>query len=114
MNPKAYAEAWHSLAVGMFYRAQSEANPAVYLHWEHLPLATKLHWQAKAKRALAPTLGLLAALQSACSVVEVQAAAAETYAATRDREANLGLAAELRRNAQAYREAIAKAVSDCA
>lgn len=47
-----YNELWHTLAVGMFYRDQSAADPKVYYHWEQQPLALKLHYQAKAKKAL--------------------------------------------------------------
>jgi hypothetical protein len=44
---------WHDIAVGMFYREQSAANPAIFYHWEQQSLAAKLHYQAKAKKALA-------------------------------------------------------------
>jgi hypothetical protein len=52
---------------------------------------------------------LLAALEDACASLELQAATARHRAATRDREANLGLAEELERNCKVYRAAIAQA-----
>lgn len=47
---------WHDIAVGMFYRSQSAENPKIYYHWEQQTLAVKLHWQAKAKLALATAI----------------------------------------------------------
>lgn len=52
MDKATFQALWHTLAVGMFYRAQSEENPATYYHWEQQSLSVKLHWQAKAKLAL--------------------------------------------------------------
>lgn len=53
MTQKDWNALWHTLAVGMFYRAQAEANPSQYYHWEQQTISSKLHWQAKAKLALA-------------------------------------------------------------
>ncbi len=47
-----YQAAWHSLAVGMFYRSQAMQNIAAPVLWENETLATKLHWQDKAKAFL--------------------------------------------------------------
>lgn len=48
-----FQAAWHSLAVGMFYRSQAEQNIRPPALWEMQTLATKLHWQRKAKAFLA-------------------------------------------------------------
>ena len=47
-----FQAAWHSLAVGMFYRSQAAQNIAAPALWEAQTLATKLHWQGKAKEFL--------------------------------------------------------------
>ncbi|MDR5726250.1 MAG: hypothetical protein RB191_02155 [Terriglobia bacterium] len=54
---------WHSLAVGLYYRAcaaQGLREPLVYT-WAELDLERKLYWQRKAKEELAAALveGLL-------------------------------------------------------
>ena len=48
-----YQEAWHTLAVGLYYRDIVAGSGNGQWAWEQQNMATKLHYQAKAKQMLA-------------------------------------------------------------